>query len=188
MTPTISGKSAKIEALPFCRFLDRAADLEAIARRQRCRGPACSAGQIWFVTSGGCTPSTTSARTVIDMSRLRRHRIGSSCAYSMCPTCASGTARPSRETMVRSPMRPRSRRSAPIARATTSTFSVPSRTLVTVTPESSVCSVCDTSCGSRPSARARSWSTTRRTDGVSSFQSRCGSTTFVFARIVSRTS
>ena len=34
MTPTMSGKSAKIEALPFCRFLDGAADLEPIARRE----------------------------------------------------------------------------------------------------------------------------------------------------------
>src|SRR5437879_1008296 len=37
---------------------------------------SCSFGQIWLVTSGACTPSLTSARTVIAMSRLRRHRLG----------------------------------------------------------------------------------------------------------------
>jgi Cu/Ag efflux pump CusA len=36
-----------------------------------------------LVASGGCTPSTTSARTVIAMSRLRRHKIGSSWVYSI---------------------------------------------------------------------------------------------------------
>src|ERR1043165_4153029 len=51
---------------------------------------SCNFGQIWLVTSGGCTPSTTSARTVIAMSRLRRHRIGSSWAASIFATRVRG--------------------------------------------------------------------------------------------------
>ena len=43
-----------------------------------------------------------------------------------------------------------------IARATTPTFSTPSRIVVTGAPEISMLSACDTSCGVRPSARARS--------------------------------
>ncbi len=117
---------------------------------------SCSFGQIWLVTSGACTPSTTSARTVIAMSRLRRHRIGSSWAYSILAICDSGTATPLREVMVRSPTLPRSSRSDGTARATTPTFSMPSRTVVTGAPEISMASDCETSCGVRPSARARS--------------------------------
>ena len=73
---------------------------------------SCSFGQIWLVTSGACTPSTTSVRTVIAMSRLRRHMIGSSWAYSILAICCSGTATPLREVTVRSPTLPRSSRSA----------------------------------------------------------------------------
>ncbi len=62
----MSGNSADSEALPFSRFLDGAADLDAVAGRQACRGSPSSFGQIALVTSGACTPSTTSARTVID--------------------------------------------------------------------------------------------------------------------------
>ena len=117
---------------------------------------SCSLGQIWLVTSGACTPSTTSPRTVIAMSRLRRHMIGSSWAYSILAICVSGTATPLREVTVRSPTWPRSSRSDGTARATTSTFSMPSRMVVTGAPEISMLSACETSCGVRPSARARS--------------------------------
>ena len=42
------------------------------------------------------------------------------------------------------------------ARATTPTFSIPSRMVVTGTPDSSMFNACETSCGVSPSARARS--------------------------------
>src|SRR6516164_1162244 len=58
-----------------------------------------SFGQIWLVTSGACTPSLTSARTVIAMSRLRRHKIGSSWEYSIFAICCSGTATPLRDVL-----------------------------------------------------------------------------------------
>ncbi len=70
----------------------------------------------------------------------------------------------------------------------TSMRSVPLRTAVTVTPEISVCSVWAMDCGSRPRLRARSWSTTRRTEGVISFQSKCGSTKLLLSRAMSRAS
>src|SRR5229473_3170857 len=89
-----------------------------------------SFGEIWLVTSGACTPSTTSVRTVMAMSRLRRHRIGSSWAYSILAICCSGTATPLRDVTVRSPTRPRSSRSDGTARAITPTFSMPSRIVV----------------------------------------------------------
>src|ERR1700712_5023877 len=92
---------------------------------------SCSFGEIWLVTSGACTPSTTSLRTVIAMSRLRRHRIGSSWAYSIFAICCSGTATPLRDVTVRSPTRPRSSRSDGTARAMTPTFSMPSLMVVT---------------------------------------------------------
>ena len=38
MTTSISGKTASIECWPLRRFLDRAADLDAVAGRQRARG------------------------------------------------------------------------------------------------------------------------------------------------------
>jgi hypothetical protein len=50
--------------------------------------------------------------------------------------------------------------------------SVSSRTVVAVTPEISVCNDRDISAGASPSARARSWSTSSRTDGIRSFQLR----------------
>ena len=72
------------------------------------------------------------------MSRLRRHRIGSSWEYSILAICDNGTATPLREVTVRSPTWPRSSRSDGTARATTSTFSMPSRTVVTGAPEISM--------------------------------------------------
>src|SRR5215472_370760 len=66
--------------------------------------------------------------------------------------------------------------------------SMPSRYCVTVKPESSVCSVWATSWGVRPSARARSWSTSSRIDFTCSLQSRCGSTILAFVAMICRTS
>src|ERR1700760_989200 len=114
-----------------------------------------SCGQIWLVTSGACTPSLTSERTVIAMSRLRRHRIGSSWEYSILAICCSGTATPFFEMMVRSPTWARSSRSDGTARAITPTFSMPSRIVVTCTPEISMASDCETPCAVRPRARER---------------------------------
>ena len=82
--------------------------------------------------------------------------IGSSWAYSIWAICDSGTATPLREVTVRSPIWPRSSRSDGTARATTATFSMPSRTVVIGTPEISMLSDCEMSCGVRPSARTRS--------------------------------
>src|SRR5260370_869420 len=78
--------------------------------------------------------------------------------------------------MVSAGSRLSSRRSEGTARAITSMCSMPSRYCVTVKPDSSVCRVWATSWGVRPSARARSWSTSSRIDLTCSLQSRCGST------------
>ena len=56
-------------------------------------------GQIWLVTSGGWTPSTTSARTVMDISRLRRQRIDSGSGTTRA-TWDKGTGLPLRDRIV----------------------------------------------------------------------------------------
>ena len=73
----ITGNTHDERGVGLGAFLDGAADLDAVAV-----GSAAligrSFGSTALVTSGACTPSTTSPRTVSTMSRLRRHRIGSS--------------------------------------------------------------------------------------------------------------
>jgi hypothetical protein len=71
----------------------RAADLDPVARRQRARMPQLRIDRI--ATSGACTPSTMSARTVSVGVRLRRQRIGSSMTSPIRATWDSGTERPS---------------------------------------------------------------------------------------------
>ena len=68
--------------------------------------------------------------------------------------------------MVRSSSRSSAARSLGIARATTSTRSSPTLSVVTVAPPTSVCSVSAMSCGVRPSARARDWSTSSLSEGI----------------------
>ena len=110
MTITISGNRMKIEALPFADS-SNAPPISIRYAGGKLSRISCSLGQIWLVTSGACTPSTTSPRTVIAMSRLRRQMIGSSWEYSIFAICVSGTATPLREVTVRSPTWPRSSRS-----------------------------------------------------------------------------
>ena len=101
--------------------------------------------------------------------------IGSSIVRMTRATWPTGTAVPSRVAIVRSSIRSSAARSLGMARATTSTRSSPTRSVVTVAPPTKVCSVAAMSCGVRPSARARDWSTSSLSDGIFSPQLRCGS-------------
>ena len=97
-------------------------------------------------TSGPCTPSITPARTVISSSLLRRHRIGSSSSKRSVASWASETTPPLPVRRLIASRPSTLSRSAGTARATTSIVSVRSRYCVTVTPDSSVCSVLPRSC------------------------------------------
>ena len=153
MTMTITGNTTTIAAFPLAFPRSR--------RRSRSGRPA----------AGRRGSSAISARSVGDVGRLdavddvgahRDRHVAVAppqdrllVGISILATCDSGTATPLREVMVRSPTWPRSSRSDGTARATTSIFSMPSRTWSPVAGEQRL-SVCETSCGVSPSARARS--------------------------------
>ena len=77
------GKTARSDVLAFGRLLDGAADLDPVGGRKRV--PEGGQGRPDGVAHrpAAATPSRTSARTVIAMSRLRRHRMGSSDVFSI---------------------------------------------------------------------------------------------------------
>ena len=186
MTRNISGKILNSAAL--------ALSISSTAPPASIRYPSgseamigCSSGAIWAETVGAWMPGTTSARTVSTMSRLRRHRIGSSKPELTWASCDSGTAPPPGNGTFRSSSEEGALRSAAGARTTTSIRSLPSRYCVTVTPESSICSVFETSAVLRPSARIRSWSSFTCMVLACSFQSNCGSMVLGLATITSRT-
>ena len=137
-----------------------------------------SSGRIDWVTDTPCSPSLTSARTVIAMSRLRRHRTGSSSSYVTRATCDNGTTVPWRVNRLVSFSVSRSRRSDGTARATMSIRSSCSRRWDSVAPFIRVWVTRATSAGARPSARALSWSRSTFSVRTGSFQSSWTSRTF----------
>ncbi|MNZ80118.1 hypothetical protein D3C78_987450 [compost metagenome] len=137
-----------------------------------------SNGRISCVTDTPCSPSFTSARTVIAMSRLRRHSTGSSSSLRTCATCDSGTTVPWRVWRLMSFRVSRLRRSSGTARATMSTRSSCSRNCDRVAPFITVWVTSDTSAGVRPSALALSWSSSTLSVRTGSFQSSWTSRTF----------
>src|SRR5271155_4936243 len=152
MARIMTGKRMKIELLPFWD--------SSIAPPISMRTPGGSESRIEASfghkdreTSGGCTPSTTSATAVTTTSRSLRQMIGFSIVRMPRAPCPTGTAVPSRVAIVRSSSRSSAARSLGMARATTSTRSSPTLSVVTVAPPTSVCSVSAMSCGVRPSAR-----------------------------------
>ena len=88
--------------LALRRILDRAADFDAVAERQRARGRRRAAARSRWSTSGPCASPLTSARTVIVGRRSRRQMMPSSRPYSMSAICESGTALPPRVGIARS--------------------------------------------------------------------------------------
>ncbi len=70
ITMTINGNRMKIEALPLADSSNAPPGLDPVGRLEIVAGCPSASAQIWLVTSGACTPSTTSERTVIAMSRL----------------------------------------------------------------------------------------------------------------------
>ena len=137
-----------------------------------------SIGRISCVTDTPCSPSLTSARTVIAMSRLRRHSTGSSSSWRTRATCDSGTTVPSRVYKLTSFSVSRSRRSDGTARATMSTRSSRSRSCDIVAPFITVWVTKPTSAGAKPSTRALSWSMSTLSVRTGSFQSNWTSRTF----------
>ena len=75
---SITGNDRRERLVRLVAFLDGAADVDAIAGRQLRLDVLQHAARISLVTDTPCSPSLTSARTVIAMSRLRRHSTGSS--------------------------------------------------------------------------------------------------------------
>ena len=83
-----------IEVWLFADFLDRALQLDAVAGRQRRRAAGFSLANTALATSGDCTLSGTTPRTVIEGSRSRRHWMPGSSTTLTLATWRSGTEAP----------------------------------------------------------------------------------------------
>ncbi|MCY1361887.1 hypothetical protein D9M69_485780 [compost metagenome] len=111
----------------------------------------------------------------------------SSKPYSSVAICDSGTLLPLLVGTARLGSRARSWRSRTVPRSMMSINSLSSRYWLTSEPVSELCRKRDSSAVLTPRARARSWSTCRRTTLLGSSQSRWTFTTCGFSRTLSAT-